>query len=130
MSYSQHKHVPKADGAPARRIEVFTGAGRRRNWTADEKAAIAAESFEEGARACQVRRSRTNACPSEPESCKVRLTIRPATEGIQLTNELSHSISLPIGLMRYVALLMRCERTQSVWQSHFCERRTRLRPRL
>src|SRR3954469_4705810 len=28
----------------ARRIEVFTGAGRRRTWPADEKAAIVAES--------------------------------------------------------------------------------------
>ena len=32
---------------PARRIEVFTGAGRRRRWSDDEKAAIVAESLGE-----------------------------------------------------------------------------------
>jgi transposase len=31
-----------------RRIEVFTGAGRRRNWSPEEKAAIIAESYVEG----------------------------------------------------------------------------------
>jgi len=30
---------------PARRIEVFTGAGRRRNWSSEEKAEIVAESY-------------------------------------------------------------------------------------
>lgn len=29
---------------PARRVEIFTGAGRRRSWSAEEKAAIVAES--------------------------------------------------------------------------------------
>src|SRR4029453_13306754 len=32
----------------ARRLEVFTGVGRRRNWPADEKAAIVAESYAPG----------------------------------------------------------------------------------
>ena len=40
----------------ARRLEIFTGAGRRRAWTAEEKAAIVAESFEDGARVCHVAR--------------------------------------------------------------------------
>jgi transposase len=35
--------------APAQRLEIFTGAGRRRSWTAEQKAAIVAESFEGGA---------------------------------------------------------------------------------
>jgi transposase len=30
---------------PARRIEIFTGAGRRRSWSAEQKAAIVAESL-------------------------------------------------------------------------------------
>jgi len=30
MSISEHKQVPKGDGGPFRRLEVFTGAGRRR----------------------------------------------------------------------------------------------------
>ncbi len=54
MSITEHKHVSGADVVPARRIEVFTGAGRRRNWTEEEKAAIVAESFADGARASQV----------------------------------------------------------------------------
>ena len=40
MSISELMHVSER----ARRVEVFTGAGRRRNWAADEKAAIVAES--------------------------------------------------------------------------------------
>ncbi len=44
MSISDHKHMPE----PVRRIEVFTGAGRRRNWSAEEKASIIAESYVEG----------------------------------------------------------------------------------
>jgi len=55
MSISEHKHVSEVD-APARRVEIFTGAGRRRTWSADEKAAIVAESCESGARVCQVAR--------------------------------------------------------------------------
>jgi transposase len=37
--------MSKAVGAPARRVEVFTGAGRRRTWSAEDKAAIIAESY-------------------------------------------------------------------------------------
>ena len=40
----------------ARRIEVFTGAGRRRTWPADEKAAIVAESYAPGRTVCGVAR--------------------------------------------------------------------------
>ena len=54
MSITEHKHVSKGE-APARRIEMFTGAGRRRAWTAAEKAAIVAESFEDGVRAARSR---------------------------------------------------------------------------
>lgn len=36
--------MSKLDAAPTRRIELFTGAGQRRTWTQDEKAAIIAES--------------------------------------------------------------------------------------
>jgi transposase len=52
MSISEPKHMPEA----ARRIEVFTGAGRRRNWSAEEKAAIVAESYVEGETVCAVAR--------------------------------------------------------------------------
>ena len=54
MSISEHKHV--AEPGLAQRIEVFTGTGRRRTWTAEQKAAIVAESYAEGVTACQVAR--------------------------------------------------------------------------
>src|SRR5262247_4593936 len=37
-----------------RRVEVITGQRRRRQWTAEEKARIVAESFEEGANISEV----------------------------------------------------------------------------
>jgi transposase len=52
MSISEHKPMPE----PVRRIEVFTGAGRRRNWSSEEKAAIIAESYVEGETVCAVAR--------------------------------------------------------------------------
>ena len=52
MSISDHKHMPER----VRRIEVFTGAGRRRNWLPKEKAAIIAESYVEGGTVCSVAR--------------------------------------------------------------------------
>jgi len=41
---------------PVRRIEVFTGAGRRRNWSAEEKVTTIAESYVEGETVCAVAR--------------------------------------------------------------------------
>src|SRR4029079_12040926 len=52
MSISEHKHMPE----PVRRIEVFTGAGRRRSWSAAEKVAIIAESYGAGETVCAVAR--------------------------------------------------------------------------
>jgi len=54
MSISEHKHMPEAE--PVRRIEVFTGAGRRRTWSAAEKAAIVAESYDTSETVCGVAR--------------------------------------------------------------------------
>ena len=42
-----HKSKPEQP-TPVRRVEVFTGAGRRRRWTADQRAEIVAESFADG----------------------------------------------------------------------------------
>src|SRR5438309_934611 len=39
--------LPKSE--PVRRLEVFTGAGRRRRWMAEQKARIVAESYADGA---------------------------------------------------------------------------------
>lgn len=52
MSISEHKHMPE----PVRRMEVFTGAGRRRIWSAAEKAAIVAESYDGSETVCGVAR--------------------------------------------------------------------------
>ena len=52
MSISELKHVPE----PVRRIEVFTGQGRRRTWSAAEKLEIVAESYDPGASVCGVAR--------------------------------------------------------------------------
>lgn len=52
MSISEHKHMPE----PVRRIEVFTGAGRRRSWSREEKAAIIVESYDAGETVCAVAR--------------------------------------------------------------------------
>ncbi len=52
MSISEHKHMPE----PVRRIEVFTGAGRRRSWSREEKAAIIVESYGAGETVCAVAR--------------------------------------------------------------------------
>jgi transposase len=45
-----------ADTKGARRIEVFTGAGRRRAWSAEEKARIVAETVTSGESVCAVAR--------------------------------------------------------------------------
>jgi len=52
MSISEHKHMPE----PIRRMEVFTGAGRRRSWSAADKAAIVADSYGSGETVCGVAR--------------------------------------------------------------------------
>ena len=38
----------KSKGEPVRRLEIFTGSGRRRVWTPEQKAEILAESYESG----------------------------------------------------------------------------------
>jgi transposase len=50
--------MSKAEAGTARRIQLFTGAGRRRAWTSDEKAAIVAESYAGGASVCEIARRR------------------------------------------------------------------------
>jgi transposase len=47
-----------------RRIELLTGPGRRRKWSAEEKARIVAETLEPGARVAEVAR-RWQVCPQQ-----------------------------------------------------------------
>jgi transposase len=55
VSISERNDVSKVS-RPAQRLEIFTGAGRRRAWTAEQKAAIVAESLEDGAPVSQIAR--------------------------------------------------------------------------
>jgi transposase len=48
--------LPKSKPEPVRRLEVFTGAGRRRTWSAEQKAEIVAESYGSGESVCAVAR--------------------------------------------------------------------------
>jgi Transposase len=48
--------LPKSKLKPVRRLEVFTGAGRRRTWTAEQKAQSLAESYESGEKVSVVAR--------------------------------------------------------------------------
>ncbi|KPL51886.1 hypothetical protein ABB55_06305 [Prosthecomicrobium hirschii] len=48
--------MSKDDRGPVRRFEIFTGAGRRRTWTVEEKAAIVAESYSGADTVCGVAR--------------------------------------------------------------------------
>jgi transposase len=48
---------PRTKPATARRVEIFTGAGRRRSWSAEEKAQIITEGMAEGASVSAVARA-------------------------------------------------------------------------
>lgn len=48
--------LKSSDPEPARRFEVFTGSGRRREWLPEEKARIVAESYDTGETASAVAR--------------------------------------------------------------------------
>jgi transposase len=56
MSDTELLLEPNAQPEPVRRLEVFTGAGRRRRWTSEEKAGIVSETFETGASVSAVAR--------------------------------------------------------------------------
>jgi len=55
VSISERNDVSKVS-RPAQRLEIFTGAGRRRAWMAEQKAAIVAESLEDGEPVSQIAR--------------------------------------------------------------------------
>jgi len=79
VSISDHSDVSKG-AAAAQRLEIFTGAGRRRAWTAAQKAAIVAESFGDGALVSHVAR-RHGLTPQQLFNWR-RQAGREANEGI------------------------------------------------
>jgi transposase len=90
MSISEHKHMSE----PVRRIEIFTGSGRRRSWTSDEKALIVSESYGAGETVCSVarrhgltpqqlfawRRLAREAAPTQPTTFVPALVADPVPE--------------------------------------------------
>jgi transposase len=48
VTVTEHMHMSRDDDGQVRRIEVFTGSGRRRVWSDEDKSRIVAESFVEG----------------------------------------------------------------------------------
>lgn len=65
MSMPDDDVMPKGSaGRVAQRIEVFTGTGRRRGWSAEAKAAIVAESYGGDVSVCDVAR-RHDLTPSQ-----------------------------------------------------------------
>jgi transposase len=56
MSDTELLLKPKNDSAPVQRVEVFTGTGRRRRWTAEQKALIVSETYQRGATVSTVAR--------------------------------------------------------------------------
>lgn len=64
---------------PVRRIEVFTGAGRRRSWSSEEKAAIVAASYGEGETVCAVAR-RHGLTPQQLFTWRRQARVEPVSE--------------------------------------------------
>ena len=56
MTMPTDDHISRLGTGGARRIEVFTGAGRRREWSPEQKAAILAESYAGTSSVCDVAR--------------------------------------------------------------------------
>ncbi|RWF86831.1 transposase [Mesorhizobium sp.] len=70
------------DEEPVRRLEIFTGAGRRREWPPEEKARIVAESYEADETVCGIAR-RNGLTPQQlftwRRSARKRLEVKAPT---------------------------------------------------
>jgi transposase len=85
MSDTELLHEPKTE--PVRRLEVFMGAGRRRAWTAAQKAQIVAESYGGGDPVSAVAR-RHGLTPQQLFGWR-RQACRPKREGGALENSVA-----------------------------------------
>jgi transposase len=84
MSMSGDDHMSRGGIVSARRIEVFTGAGRRREWSPAQKATIIAESYAGQSSVCDVAR-RHGLTPSQLFAW--RRAARQQTASAEGTNE-------------------------------------------
>lgn len=85
-------------GSTYRRIEVITGEARRRRWTAEEKAAILAESFEPGAQLSDVARRHgmnRNLLGTWRRQARRSIEARPTFVPVQIRDEVVGSARAP-----------------------------------
>jgi transposase len=85
-------------GSTYRRIEVITGEARRRRWTAAEKAAILAESFEPGAQLSDVARRHgmnRNLLGTWRRQARRSIEARPTFVPLQVRDEVAGSARAP-----------------------------------
>ncbi len=85
-------------GSTYRRIEVITGEARRRRWTAEEKAAILAESFEPGAQLSDVARRHgmnRNLLGTWRRQARRSIEARPTFVPVQIRDEVAGSVRAP-----------------------------------
>jgi len=105
--------LDKSTTEPVRRLEVFTGTGRRRSWTAEQKAQIIAESQAEGATVCAVARRhaltpqqlfawrRNAARPGERKTRRGPMAFAPVVVAAlaQRSNQATLAIEVVVGML-------------------------------
>lgn len=80
MTMPSDDHVSKCGAMSAQRVEVFTGAGRRREWRDERRAAIIAESYAGTLSVCDVAR-RHGLTPSQLFTWRRNARRRGASSG-------------------------------------------------
>ena len=104
--------LDKSKMEPVRRLEVFTGAGRRRSWTVEQKAQIVAESQAEGATVCEVARRhaltpqqlfawRRNAARPDERKTRGAIAFAPVVVAApaQQSNQATPAIEVVVGML-------------------------------
>jgi transposase len=91
MSITERKHVSEIRSDTGRRLEIFTGFGRRRSWSVDQKAAIVAQSYDGSASVCDVARQH-GLTPSQLFAWRREARLPPDTLACVCSSKLS---SLP-----------------------------------
>jgi len=98
---------PRTKAGPARRVEIFTGTGRRRTWSAEDKARIVAESLAprasvsavaraHGLTAAQIFRWRRSAAPAKQTVSVPALSFAPVIVDDQTSRPTSDVIEIEL----------------------------------